>query len=140
MKQIHPVFYLWALFFPIFSVSAHPQNTLDFFKLTVPGTSSKNAATQLIGFDVLTQAPNSVVPLIELKDGKNQALAAPAGKKGSCYMHCMKLPGESKKSTHLYTIIEKNNSAVADNMPADNAIKNNHQSIIINNNLYENFE
>lgn len=124
MKQIHPVFCLWDPFFPIFLVNKHPQDILEFFKLTVSGPSSKNAAPQSIDFDALTQAQNSIIPLVELKDGKKQALAAPIGKKESRYMHCMELSEENKKSTHLYAIIQKNN----------------HQSIIINNNLYENFE
>jgi hypothetical protein len=117
MKEIHPVFSLWASFFPFFSVNKQSQNILGFFKLTFCETSFKNATPQSIDPDALTVALNSVLPVIKLKDGKTQPIAAQRG----------------KKNKYLYERIEKNNPAVADNLPADNVIKNNHQSITTNN-------
>ena len=97
MKQIHPVFSLWALFFPFFSVNEQSQNILEFFKLTACGVSSKNATPPSIDPAAITVALNSVLPVIKLKDGKMQPIAAQG----------------VKKNTHLYASIEKNNPAVA---------------------------
>jgi hypothetical protein len=83
MRQIHPVFYLWAMLFPFFSVNGYLQHILVFFKLIIPDNFPKNLAPLSINSDQLTQSSDSFTALAVIKDGKKQPIAAQLRKKNS---------------------------------------------------------
>ncbi len=81
MRSSRHNFFVWAIIFSTIAVKGYSQNILASFKLTVTASVEQTAAPQSIDLDVLTQVPDSVIALVEIKDGKKHPIAAQIEKK-----------------------------------------------------------
>jgi hypothetical protein len=118
-------FFVWTIIFSTITAKGYSQHILASFKLTVSATAEQTAAPQSIDLDGLTQAPDSGIVLVELKDGKKQPIAAQIEKKGRRYLHWMVLSGREKRSVHTYEIIEVKAPGLPDGIPSVNFVKDN---------------
>ncbi len=87
MRRTRHIFFVWAIIFSTIAVKGYSQNILVSFKLTVTASVEQTAAPQSIDLDGLTQTLDSVIALVEVKDGKKHPIAAQAEKKGSHIHH-----------------------------------------------------
>lgn len=112
MRRINPPFVVLLILFCVYTTAGHSQKILASFKLTISATLEQTLAPQSIALDGLTQAPDSMIALVEIRDGKKLPIAAQIQKKGKRFLHWMAASGKQKKSVHEYAIIEWNNGSL----------------------------
>lgn len=95
-----------VIVFSILFTKGYSQHVLASFQLTIPTTIGNTMAPQSIDLDKLTKAPDSVITLVEIKDGIKHTIAAQIEKNTQRILHWMVYTG-TQKSIHTYQIIQQ---------------------------------
>jgi general stress protein CsbA len=114
MRRNNRPFLVLVILFSVCTATAYSQNILATFKLSLSATLEQTLAPQSIDLDKLTQVPDSMVSLVEIKDGKKVPIAAQIQKKEKRFLYWMVVSDKQKKSVHEYAIIEKLNASVTE--------------------------
>lgn len=113
-----------VIVFSTFYSKGFSQNILASFKLVI--NAGQTAAPQWIDLDKLTSAPDSVITLVEIVDGKKQQIAAQIERKEKRFLNWMVKPGKTQQSVHEYQLVADVNHTI----PAGNITKENGNIII----------
>lgn len=113
-----------VIVFSAFVLKGFSQKILASFKLVI--NNAQTAAPQWIDLDKLTKAPDSLITLVEITDGKKQRIAAQIERKNKRLLNWMVTAAGSKKTVHAYQLIEQASHA----LPSGNVTKENGNIII----------
>lgn len=96
MRRISHPFIVVVILFSVYTAApCYSQNILASFKHTISATLEQTLAPQSVDLDKLTQAPDSMLSLVEMKDGKKLPIAAQIEKKGRRFLHWMVVADEA---------------------------------------------
>ncbi|MDB5211691.1 MAG: hypothetical protein JWQ30_2518 [Sediminibacterium sp.] len=76
MRRINHPFIVLVILFSVYAATGYSQNIPASLKLTISATLEQTLAPQSIDLIKLTQAPDSMIALVEIKDGKKRPIAA----------------------------------------------------------------
>ena len=82
MRRIHHRFIALVILFCVYTANGYSENIPATCKLTITASPDQIASPLSIELGGLTQAPDTVIGPVEIKDGKKLPIAAQAGKKG----------------------------------------------------------
>ncbi|MES2332143.1 MAG: hypothetical protein V4539_21215 [Bacteroidota bacterium] len=76
MRRINHPFIVLVIFFSVYTATGHSQNILAACKPTISATLEQIVAPQSIDLIKLTQAPDSMISVVDIKDDKKRPIAA----------------------------------------------------------------